>query len=370
MKRREFVKIGAAGSAALGAVGCSLISPGKIDIKRKETPLNLEVTRLKPAGGTMPAGELGKTGIKVSGFGFGSHMPRELMKFKKERGRMIREAVDLGVNTFDVYERNMGGVMQWEPTGKYLAPVKHDVVISILMMPSNGVDLKPDRVEPHLEDALRKFGRDYIDMVRPPVHTSKPLTHDYMSELFRLKEKGKIRAVGFPIHESFDIDPILDAYPIDYMLFPYNFYHNCLTNGKTTGKTDEYNSISAKLRSRGIGVTIMKPLGSDWFIHPLIRAAQQLDETGEISLPQAALKYIVNSDVNADVVFAGMYSLDNVYENVEAFYDPSMTPEEKRLLNKLRRVAKVSQNHWLPEHYKFLEQWSPDVFGTDLTDTA
>ncbi|MFC1650564.1 aldo/keto reductase [Candidatus Latescibacterota bacterium] len=370
MKRRDFIKKGAAGSAALGTAGCSLFSPGRIDIKSRRDTLNLEVTKSKPSGGTMPTGELGKTGIKVSNFGFGSHIPLELVKHKKERGRMLREAFDLGIKAFDVYERNMGGVMQWEPTGEHLTPVINEVVISILMMPSNGVDLKIDRVEPHLDRALRMFNRDYIDMVRPPVHTTKPLTHDYMSELFRLKEKGKIRAVGFPIHESFDIDPIVDAYPIDFMLFPYNFYHNCLTNGKTTGKTDEYNSISAKLRKKGIGVTIMKPLGSDWFVRPLIEAAEQLDETNEISLPQAALKYIINSEVNADVVFSGMYNLDNVYENINAFYNPAMSSEEKRLLKKLRRVAKVSSNQWLPDHYKFLEKWSPDMFGNDLTDTA
>ncbi|MFC1538396.1 aldo/keto reductase [Candidatus Latescibacterota bacterium] len=370
MKRRDFIIKGSAGSAALGMSGCSMFSSRRIDIKSQRDALNLEVTKSKPSGGTLPTGELGETGIKVSNFGFGSHMPRELVKYKKERGVMLREAYDLGITTFDVYERNMGGVMQWEPTGEHLAPVINDVVISILMMPSNGVDLKPELVEPHLERALRMFKRDYIDMVRPPVHTTKPLTHDYMSELFRLKEKGKIRAVGFPIHESFDIDPILDAYPIDFMLFPYNFYHNCLTNGLTTGTTKKYDAISEKLRNKGIGVAIMKPLGSDWFVRPLIEAAKQLDDTNDISLPQAALRYIINSDVNADVVFSGMYRLDNVYENVDAFYNPAMSSEEKQLLKKLRRVAKVSASNWLPDYYKFLDKWSPDIFGNDFIETA
>lgn len=361
MKRRDFIKRGAIGAAALNTVGCSSMGPRRIEIKSQRDILNFKVTESKPAGGTMPSGELGSTGIQVSKFGFGSHMPIELVKYEKERGIMLREAFDLGIKTFDVYERNMGGLKQWEPTGKHLAPVINDVVISILMMPSNGVDLKVDLVEPHLERALRMFKRDYIDMVRPPVHTTKPLTHDYMGELFRLKDKGKIRAVGFPIHSSFDIDPILNAYPIDFMLFPYNFYHNCLTNGKTTGETDKYNSIAEKLHKKGTGVTIMKPLGSDWFVRPLIEAARQLDETHEISLPRAALRYVINSEANADVIFAGMYSLNNVYENVAAFYNPGMTGEEKKLLKKLREVAKVSAQNWYPDYYKFLEKWAPDI---------
>ena len=305
----------------------------------------------------MPSGELGTTGIKVSKFCFGSHMSHALLKYEKERGIMLREAYDLGITTFDVYENNMGRLRQWEPTGRHLAPVINDVVISILMMPNNGSDLMVDKVEEHLERALKMFRRDYIDMVRPPVYLVTPLEHPYMEKLFKLKQKGYIRAVGFPIHFEVNIDPILDTYPIDFMMFPYNFYHNCVWNGKTAGR---FGAIVKQLREKGVGVVTMKPFGTENFIKPLMNAAKKLDETNEVSLPQAALRYIMNSGLNPDTTMGGMYNLDEVYEDAEAYFNPEMSREEKELLEKLRKVARVASGDWMPEHYKFLERWTPD----------
>ena len=48
--------------------------------------------------------DLGTTGIKVSKFGFGSHMRKDIVPFDTERERMIREAHDLGITLFERME--------------------------------------------------------------------------------------------------------------------------------------------------------------------------------------------------------------------------------------------------------------------------
>jgi aryl-alcohol dehydrogenase-like predicted oxidoreductase len=253
---------------------------------------------------------------------------------------------------FDVYETN-GASFQYEPMGRHLAPFINDVTISIFMEPSGGRN-----VEREVERAMRLFGRDHIDMVRSIAVTTKDPTWAYWDSLFKLKEKGYIRAVGMPIHFAKELDVVLqEKVPLDYVVVPYNFYHNLLYTGVFT---DDFRPLATRLREKGCGIVSMKPFGSDWFVNPLIKAAKHLDETGEISLPQAALKWIVNSDMKPDVTLGGMYTLDHVYEDVPAFYNTKMTPEETKLLDKLCKLAKVGSSAWLPDYYRFLDQWAPD----------
>lgn len=363
MRRRDFIKKGMVGTAALGAAGCSTFGGRKIPIKRQMvSDVDFTVTTAKPKGGTMPMGEIGTTGIEVSKFGFGSHMTKELLPFTEERKTMVREAYDLGVTFFDVYEKDWN-VYQYEPMGRYLAPMINDVVISIVMIPYDGRSF-----EQEFERTLRLFGRDYIDMVRIHARSPESENWDYWEKAFKLKEQGYIRALGIPIHYAKDADYIIENLPIDYVIFPYNFYHNLLHNGRFSSN---YEPFGEKLRKKGIGVVTMKPFGTDWFIKPLIKAAQELDETGEISLPQTALRYIINSDLDPDATLGGMFNLNHVYEDIPAYYNSTMTKEEKKLLKKMRKVLQVSTNTWMPDYYKFMKELAPDMpDDEDLYDSV
>ena len=105
----------------------------------------------------------------------------------------------------------------------------------------------------------------------------------------------------------------------------------------------------------------MKPFAGDFLIYPLMRVAEIFKEDKEVNFNQACLRYVINSGINPDTTLVGMYYPSHVYEDVEAYFKPHMTDEERRLLNKVRRVAKTKVNAWLPDHYKFLAKWVPDL---------
>ncbi|MFC1551133.1 aldo/keto reductase [Candidatus Latescibacterota bacterium] len=352
MRRREFFKASMAATAALGTAGCSSIMP-KMKIDQKITDISLEPTKPRPSGGTMPTGELGTSGIKVSKLAFGSHMSQPLLPFEKEREVMIREAYDFGINIFDIYEKRWN-IFQYEPMGRHIAPIRNDVILSIFMDPYDG-----RTVEQEFERAMRLLGRDYIDLVRTQAFSEEDAYWEHWEVLFRLKEKGYIRAVGLPLHFIEDIPKTIelhDTYQFDFVVFPYNFYHNVIWDGRNGV---DFGPMTAKLREKGVGIIGMKPLGSDHLVSGFINAAGKLDKFGDTSFAAAAHKYVINSGLNPDTVLNGMYSLDHIYENVATYYNPVMSKNEKNILEKVRRKTRVASSEMLPAHYKFLDQWAP-----------
>ena len=363
MKRRNFITYGAAGALGMGLSGCSAFKPGKKTISKSDTrysDFSFKATVPKPSGGTMPYAELGTTGINVSKFGFGSHMRKDIIKFFKERQQIIREANDFGVTLFDVYDKEHEAY-QYEPMGKHLAPIINDVVISIALLPYDGRTF-----EQEFERDLRLFGRDYIDMVR--IHTRSPKSKDWKNweTLFKWKDQGKIRAVGVPIHYMNDLDSMLEVIPLDFVLFPYNYYHNTCWHGyPAEGLNPDFEPLPEKLRKRGIGVMTMKAFAGDPLQAPFKSIADKLNKNKDLDYNQAALRYVINSPVNPDTTIVGMYNLDHLYMNTGAYFKPQISDEERAFLKKMRSTVKLVARNYLPRHYAFLEDWASDRSDLD-----
>ncbi|MBN1293612.1 MAG: aldo/keto reductase [Candidatus Latescibacteria bacterium] len=363
MKRRDFIKYSTVGAVGMGLTGCSALRQNKMTISKNDirySDFSFEATVPKPSPGTMPTAELGTTGIKVSKFGFGSHMRQDIITYFKERQQIIREAHDFGVTLFDVYDKEHE-VYQYEPMGKHLAPIINDVVVSIALLPYEGRTF-----EQEFERDLRLFGRDYIDMVR--IHTRDPKSKEWENwdKLFRWKEQGKIRAVGVPIHYMNDLDGLLDVMPLDYVLFPYNYYHNTCWHGyPAEGQNPDFEPLPEKLRKRGIGVMTMKAYAGDPLQAPINDIAKNLNRNKDLNYNQAALRYVINSPVKPDTTVTGMYNLDHLYLNVEAYYNPQISSEEREFLKKMRNSVKLVARDYLPKHYAFLDDWASPVSDLD-----
>jgi len=335
MKRREFIVQSATCAAGAALAGCSSLRQGRVEIRQDRSLFTTETSLPKPTGGTMPMREIGKTGIKVSQLGFGSHIRRDMISFFDERQKIIREAYDLGVNLFDVYDYEQE-CFQYEPMGQHLKPFINDVVISIAILPYSGRTF-----EEEIERDLRLFGRDYIDMVRVHGKTPESPQWEWYDKLFRLKEKGYVRAVGVPIHNEDEIEPIFENFPIDYVFFPYGFYNN-VPWYEHSGDSRLYN-FPERLREKGVGVVTMKAFAGDYLVAPLKKVAEKIKRDPEINFAKSALKYVI-SGAEPDTAMVGMYNLDHVYENVDAYFNPYMTDEERKLLADVKDIAYISRS--------------------------
>ena len=102
----------------------------------------------------------------------------------------------------------------------------------------------------------------------------------------------------------------------------------------------------------------MKPFMGDYLVKPFTDIARRFTKIPEITYPQAALRYVVNSGIEADSTLAGMYSLNHLYDDNVTFFKPEMSDEERELLDKLKKVANQRAAAWLPNQYKWLENWA------------
>ena len=341
MKRRDFILKTTGGIVAIGAAGCS------DDEKNPVVP--------DTKGDSIPTTKLGKTDITVSKFAFGSHILPGNVNNTAEREYMIRDAYEKGVTTFDIYNKE-GGAYQYEPMSIYLTPILYDVVISVKMKPEGSRTF-----EEQFFYNLELFKRDYLDMVR--IRADKPGNDEwnFLERLFELRDEGYLRAVGAAVHKPEEMNEVIEAYgdEIDYICFPYNFYHNKWKGSANGSITDEedFDPLIQLLHNKGIGIVTIKPFTGDYLVQTLKEAAKVVNP--EISYSQACLRYIINSDLNPDTTFAGMNYLREFDENIKAFYNPEITEEETALLNQLRDVAQKTAHLLLPDHYKFLNDWAP-----------
>ena len=101
----------------------------------------------------------------------------------------------------------------------------------------------------------------------------------------------------------------------------------------------------------------MKAFSGDYLATPFNKLALEIAGNGGPRFAPAALRYIINSGINADSVYTGMYTYEHLNQNLTAFYNPTMTDEERNLLSKLADIAKNYAEAWLPDHYKWLVKY-------------
>ncbi len=152
---------------------------------------------------------LGRTGLRVSVAGLGtggfSRMGLKSGKTEEEAARLVRDAVDLGVNFIDTAppygtEGVVGIALKSLPRDKVVVATKSTVH-------RNKEWWTAERVVASLDNSLRLLGTDYVDVFN--LHAVDPFMYDYALNtlapaLVKQKELGKIRHIGLTEN------PILD----------------------------------------------------------------------------------------------------------------------------------------------------------------
>jgi predicted aldo/keto reductase-like oxidoreductase len=329
MKRRFFLKGMGTASTALSVAGCSVLSSRKY-------------INYKPTG-QIEKRNLGKTGIAVSMLGFGSHLKKELITKPRYRDRMIKLGVEGGINIFDVYDHS--GYKQFEPMGKSLRKFRKEVVISLVAVKST------DEMQDEIDGALKVFHTDYIDLYRNYV-----IDDDRMNILEKNKKAGKIRAIGVVSHDVESMMDYIDRYQgsLDYIMIIYNFHHNCGFNNKDYPPND-YSALIPRCERLNLGILGIKPMGSDAMIALAQKEGYFRGEKANIA--QAMLRHIYqNPEIHS--ALPAMNSIEEVVINLESAYSPSISPYENKLLETLSTTAASTKRAYLPDHYKWLENWT------------
>jgi aryl-alcohol dehydrogenase-like predicted oxidoreductase len=144
---------------------------------------------------------LGNTGLKVSVAGLGcggfSRLGLPAGKSEDEAARLVREAVDLGINVLDTApaygtEATVGKALKSLPRQQICVSTKAFVY-------RQGKWHTPAQMVASLENSLRLLGTDYVDVLQ--LHGVLPAEYAYARDtlgpaLLEQKAKGKIRHIG------------------------------------------------------------------------------------------------------------------------------------------------------------------------------
>jgi aryl-alcohol dehydrogenase-like predicted oxidoreductase len=296
---------------------------------------------------------LGKTGLKVSVAGLGCGGPSRLgmrgdAGAEEHAVRLIKQALDLGVNFFDTAQ-NYGteGVV-----GKAIAGVPRDrVVISTKKTLPTPDEPNPEAaIAEGLEKSLKLLGTDYVDIYH--LHGVEPKDYEFaqsrlIEPMRRLQKQGKIRFVG--VTEGFVVDTshtmladslkknLWDVVMVGFSLLNpsarKNIFPLTLRNGvgvldmfavrRALSQPARLKEMCAELVEKG---AIAKNLLN--IDNPL---AFLLDETDATTLPEAAYRYC-RHEQGVDVVLTGTGNFDHLKENIAAILKPPLPqPALKKL---------------------------------------
>ena len=308
---------------------------------------------------------LGRSGLRVSIVGLGCGGPSRLGqasgKSEQESIAVVRQALDLGITLVDTAE--MYGTETI--VGKALAAVPRDqVVISTKKTPPS-----PDQPDPvgelrrGLEQSLRRLKTDSVDIYH--LHGVRPDHYRYAYEvlapvLLRMREEGKIRAVG--ITEAFIFDPghltlqqALEADCWDVMMVGFNLLNQSARSRvfkKTLRKNIGVLGMFAVRRALSQPThlrALLAELAQKGQIDPAAYETEDplgfLTQGGKAAtIPEAAYRYC-RYEPGLHVVLSGTGNVEHLKENVISLLKPPLAETDaQRLATVFGRVDSVSGN--------------------------
>ena len=136
---------------------------------------------------------LGRTGIEVSRLCIGCWQAAGWASSDDDRFvRTVQHAIDSGLNFLDTAEGYGGGHSE-DLVGRAIAGRRDKVVLATKFSPNHS---EPASLRETLEVQLTRMGTDYIDVYQQHWPPKSPPLADTIAELEKLRDEGKIRAIG------------------------------------------------------------------------------------------------------------------------------------------------------------------------------
>lgn len=273
----------------------------------------------------------------------------------------MHEAVKLGINFFDCSPYY--GLTRAETVlGKAFKDLPRDSFVISTKVGRYGddkFDFSAERVTLSVEESMNRLNVDYIDIIQ--CHDIEfgdldQVATETIPALLKLKESGKVRAIGitgFPL----EIFPyVLEAAPpgsIDVIL---SYCHHTVQN-------DRLKLLLPAMKRRGVGVINASPLcmglltdrgGPDW--HPAddetkaaCREASRFCKENGLDLPTLALSFAHNVDPTMiSSTLVGIDSIDTLKKSIDIFQGECQT---KAIEQVQKILAPVANRRWRSGHF-------------------
>lgn len=314
---------------------------------------------------TMDYTTLGRTGLRVSrmGLGCGGHSRLGLSANRGEENaiRIVREAIDLGVNLIDTAE----GYRTEEVVGKALADIRREDVVLCTKAGVHWEDryATPEETRMRVDACLKRLNTDYVDIFH--VHGVRPEHYAYARDeihpvLTQLKAQGKIRFIG--ITEQFGGDTAHEMLPIaldddlwDVAMIGFNILNQSARD-----------LIFPKTQARNVGTldmfAVRKALSDPLALRELMAGLVGRGEVDPNSFdPETPLDFLLANGIassvteaayrfcrwesGVDVILSGTGNVEHLRENVKSINGPPLPPATiERLQTMFHGVKSVSGN--------------------------
>ncbi|WP_367932763.1 aldo/keto reductase [Enterocloster citroniae] len=236
-----------------------------------------------------PYVNLGKSGVKVSRIAFGCGfrgMPDE-----KEAEKVIREAMDTGINFIDCSNRYMcaDNVLAETVLGRALKGHREEFIVTSKTgnEPSslvNGRGLSRQHIIREIDKSLSRLQTDYIDLYI--LHIPDPTTdlEETLRAMESLTQQGKIRYMGmsnykaWEVVSAYDIQHKINAQPVAAVQNAYGLLNRTLeedmfeVSGRYGTGIMVYNVLGAGLLGGKYGRNRPMPENSFWTNSSLYKA--------------------------------------------------------------------------------------------------
>lgn len=285
---------------------------------------------------------LGNTGLRVSTVGLGCGGPSRLGqragKNLKQSIRLVRKAVDLGVNLLDTAESY--GTEEIVGAGIREIPRDRVVVSTKKILPTPDDPDPAATIATGLDGSLKRLGTEYIDIYH--LHGVSNARYDFAAGvlapvLMHLKETGKIRAVGIteefpanPRHEMLQRglhDPWWDVVMVGFNLLNPSARRSVfpLTLEKGVGTLVMFAVRRALSRPADLE-ELLRKMERERILHPNTDLGFLTTNNCAQTLTEAAYRFCIH-EPGVDVVLTGTGDARHLEANIAAALKPPLPPE-------------------------------------------